>query len=285
MKKILLSTFLFFAFAFYANAQSCHGSEAEAAGKSGKEFSNLAEDANFVNEHLNPEALDIEGKKGKMITYKVADGADANAYYIKAKKKTNKYLLVIHEWWGLNAHIKQEALNWAKDLGVNVLALDLYDGKVATTREDAAKYMQAVESERAVAIVKGALAFAGDDAEIATIGWCFGGGWSMQSAIIAGEQTLGCVMYYGMPEKDVERIKMLNTDVLAVFASQDKWINEQVATEFKANMEAAGKDLELLTYGAAHAFANPSNPVYDKEKADDANGKALAYLKKRFDLD
>ncbi|MCL5459668.1 dienelactone hydrolase family protein, partial [Loigolactobacillus coryniformis] len=93
-------------------------------------------------------------------------------------------------WWGLNDHIKREAENLFNDLGnVNVLALDMYDGKLATDPQTAGKYMGEFKQDRGDAIVKGALTYAGKNAKVATVGWCFGGGQSMQATLAAGKQA------------------------------------------------------------------------------------------------
>lgn len=113
------------------------------------------------------------------------------------------------------------------------------------------------------------------------MGWCFGG-WSLQSALIGGKQTVGCVMYYGMPEKDVAKLKMLKSDVLGLFAEQDKSISPEIVAQFEKNMAAAGKKVTVKEYPAVHAFANPSNPNYNKVLAEDAHQRALAYLKARL---
>ena len=89
-------------------------------------------------------------------------------------------------------------------------------------------------------------------------------------------------MYYGMPEKDVAKLKTLNSDVLGLFADQDKWINPEVVGQFEKDMAAAGKKVTVKEYPADHAFANPSNPKYNKELAADAHQRALAYLKARL---
>jgi carboxymethylenebutenolidase len=124
--------------------------------------------------------------------------------------------------------------------------------------------------------------YAGPKAQFASVGWCFGGGWSLQSALLGGKQTMGCVMYYGMPEKDVAKLKTLNSDVLGLFAEQDKWINPEVVKQFEKDMAAAGKKVTVKEYPADHAFANPSNPKYNKELATDAHQRALTYLKARL---
>jgi carboxymethylenebutenolidase len=245
-------------------------------------FAMLANDQNFVGGHDAPLPYSYAGE-GQMVEFKTTDGQTGHAFEIKSTKPSNKYLLVYQEWWGLNDYIKKEAARFAEEMpGVNVLAVDLYDGQVATTPEEAGKLMQSIKTDHAAAIVKGAQLYAGPKAQFASVGWCFGGGWSLQSALLGGKQTVGCVMYYGMPEKDVAKLKALNSDVLGLFADQDKGISPAIVAQFEKDMAAAGKKVTVKEYPAAHAFANPSNPKYDPALAADAHQRALAYLKARL---
>ena len=245
-------------------------------------FALLATDSDFSGGHEAPLPYSYQGQ-GQAIEFKTTDGKTGHGFEIKSAKPSNKYLFVYQEWWGLNDYIKKEAATYAQELpGVNVIAVDLYDGQVAATPEEAGKLMQAVTTERATAIIKGAQRYAGPQAQFASVGWCFGGGWSLQSALLGGKQTVGCVMYYGMPEKDVAKLKALNSDVLGLFADQDKWISPQVVSQFEKDMAAAGKKVATKEYPADHAFANPSNPKYDRALAADAHQRALAYLKARL---
>jgi carboxymethylenebutenolidase len=247
------------------------------------EFAMLATDEKFRSAHLEPLPFTFVSENGKEITFKTADGVDGKGFEIKAAKETNATIFMIHEWWGLNDYIKQEAEKLQAELGnVNVIALDLYDGKVATTQQEAGKYMGEAKEERIRAIIKGALEYVGSKAKVGTIGWCFGGGWSLQTALMAGKQTSACVMYYGMPETDVEKLKTINGPVLGIFAKKDGWINPDKVKEFEANMKKASKKLTVKMFDADHAFANPSNPKFDKEAAADAHKSALAFLKKNL---
>ncbi len=283
MKKLFLLLAAVLSLGTAAAQTSALSCCARPAGPSATEaFAMLATDKDFSGGHDAPLPYAYEGE-GQMITFKTTDGKTGQAFEIKSAKPSTKYLFVIHEWWGLNDYIKKEAATYARELpGVNVIALDLYDGQVATTPEEAGKLMQAVKTERAAAIIRGAQLYAGPKAQFASVGWCFGGGWSLQSALLGGKQTVGCVMYYGMPEKDIAKLKTLNSDVLGLFAEQDKWINPEVVKQFEKNMAAAGKKVTVQEYPADHAFANPSNPKYNKELAADAHQKALAYLKARL---
>lgn len=243
----------------------------------------LASNEEFVASHLAPKPFVLQGGKGSFISFKTPDGKTGRAYAVKSDAPTDKVLFVFQEWWGVNDYIKQVAEQYKEELGdVNVYAIDLYDGNVAITPEQAQQYMKALKENRANSIIQGAIEMVGPNAKIATIGWCLGGGWSLQAALLGGKHTVGCVMYYGMPEKDVERLKALNSDVIGFFGTQDNFINSEVVKEFKKNMDKAGKKLTVHNYDAVHAFANPSNPKFNKEYADDAHAKALAYLLGKF---
>lgn len=254
----------------------CHTSPTE-------KFALFASNKDFIMSHADPLPYIHASETGKMIAFKTADGKDANGYVLMAKKKTSNWIFVFQEWWGLNDHIKREAEQLYNDLGnLNVLAIDMYDGKVTAAPEEAGKLMGEFKQDRGNTIVKGALAFAGSDAKVGTIGWCFGGGQSMLAALTAGKQTVACVMYYGMPESDVAKLKTLNSDVLNIWPTQDKWINKDMMDKFEANMKAAGKKLTIKAYDADHAFANPSNPKYNKEFTADAYKHTLEFFKARL---
>ena len=237
----------------------------------------------FASLHPNPTPFVLEDAKGEMISFSTKDGLNAGAYFIKSKKKSNKWLFVIQEWWGLNDNIKREADAFAAELeSVNVLAIDMYDGKIATTRDSAMKYMSGAKTDRLVTIVNAAIAYAGGKANIYTVGWCFGGAWSLQSSLLAGKQAKGCIMYYGRPENNTEKLNTLNCDVIGFFGTKDKGIPMTVVDEFETNMNTLGKKITLHKYDAGHGFANPSNPVFNKEATDDAHAKAIAFLKERM---
>lgn len=256
------------------------------------EFAKFAADKNFVNKHPNPIAFDFTPNYGEMTQIEVAGGEAANVFMVKSKKPTGKYLFVFHEWWGLNDYVKQEAEKYYKDFGckVNVIAVDLYDGNVATTREEAQKYMQGVDKQRAIAIVEAitkkakekSIEEASQPLQLATIGWCFGGGWSLQGSLISNEYAKATVMYYGMPEQDTARIKMIKAPVLGIYANKDKWITPEVMKEFEKSMKQIGKTVTILGYEADHAFANPSAPAYNETAAKEARKKTIQFLKKNW---
>ncbi len=244
-----------------------------------QDFSQLGNDKEFKEAHEVPKEANGKALRGEMIDFPTTDElAKGKAYFAKATESTDSYLLMIHEWWGLNDHIKQEADRYQEELGVNVLALDLYDGNIATTREDASAFMKKAKPERCKAIINGALAYAGDEAKVGTVGWCFGGGWSLNSSILAGTKSVACVIYYGMPEMDAKKLAPLQAEVLGLFAEKDKWITPKVANDFEAVMKALGKEVSIHQFDADHAFANPSSERYDNPAALAADKLAFDFL-------
>jgi len=279
MKRILLALVFISvsAVAFGQSKMACCKQSAT------QQFAMLASNKKFVMSHAKPKPFHFQTTIGKPITYPTPDGRTADAFEFKAKSPTRNYILVIHEYFGLNDYVKKESEEIYNDLGnVNIIDLDLYDGKVTDDRAEAGKLMQAVKDDRAQAIIKGAIAYAGPKAHIATLGWCFGGGWSLQASLLAGDQAVACVMYYGMPEQDVNRLKTLHCDVLGNFGNLDQWINPKVVGKFADDMKTAGKKLYLHQYDANHAFANPSSPNSNTAAAADSYKNTIAFYKERL---
>lgn len=264
--------------ALAATLMACGGNNPKENQKE-ESFEDLGNQAEFKEKHDEPKAMEATDFNGEMIDFAVEGGERATAY-AAMKDGSDMYVLVFHEWWGLNDYIKKESDRLSKELGyVNVIALDLYDGKIATTRDSAQKYMQLADKARIMNIINGALKKIPSNASIATIGWCFGGGWSLQAAIQAGDRAEACVMYYGMPEKDVERLKKLESDVLFIFAEQDQWINQDVADAFAEHMKETDNELIVKSFDADHAFANPTQESYVEAAATDANAMVIEFLK------
>ncbi len=280
MKQLfLLVLSVFFIESLYAqdDITVCHTTSTE-------KFAMLASNENFNKEHQMPRAyIHVSEEGGKMIRFRTPGGQEASGYLLEAKNKTSNWIIVFQEWWGLNDNVKRESEALYKDLGnVNVIALDMYDGKVATDRETAGRFMQEFKQERGDAIIKGALDYAGKDAKIGTVGWCFGGGQSLLASLLAGDQATACVIYYGMPVDDVSKLKTLKADVLGIFATQDQWINPQVVRKFEQSMKSVGKNITVKNYNADHGFSNPSNSIFDKQASEDAYETTLAFFKARM---
>jgi carboxymethylenebutenolidase len=190
-------------------------------------------------------------------------------------------IVVIHEWWGLNANIE----HWADRLataGYAALAVDLYGGVVAASPDDAMKAVKAVEPAKAIAILRAATDFLATDPRIAAktravIGWCFGGAYSLQAAIHIPEVD-GAIIYYGQLETEPQKLSSIKARILGIFGNQDTGIPPAQVDKFEAALKQAGVQHEIRRYDAPHAFANPSNPKYDEQAAADAWEQVLAFL-------
>lgn len=280
MKRLLLtftSLTIFSLSIGWAQTSCCDVSTGEALS-----FSDFANDEKFIASHLPPAPLDFVPKIGRMVSMKVEGGKEAAVFEVKSGKTNGALILMFHEWWGLNDYILREAERLHIATGATVLAVDLYDRKVATTAEEAAKLMQGVQKERVESIIKSCIEYGGKFSRIQTIGWCMGGGWSLQASILAGQQGYGCVVYYGMPEMEKEKLTQLGGPVLGIYAKKDAWITPQLVLEFEENMKVVQKPFKYYSYDADHAFANPSNPKYDNLAAAKANELVIQFLKDNF---
>jgi len=275
MKIVKFSLFLISSILIFA----CGGAVEEES--STEIFNELADEEGFAEMHDEPLKLNVDAL-GEMVDVSIANGEDAITYSVKSEG-SHKYLLVFHEWWGLNNHIIAEADRLFEMLGdVTVIAVDLYDGEVATDRARATELMQGTDEVRCANIITAVYNELPKNASIGTIGWCFGGGWSLKAALAGGDKTNACVMYYGMPVEAVEELKGLNSDVLFIFAEKDQWINQAVADKFKVNMKTAGKELTILPFDEDHAFANPSSQKYSEKSAQKANAAAIEYFREKL---
>jgi carboxymethylenebutenolidase len=189
-------------------------------------------------------------------------------------------VLLIHEWWGLNDEIKAMAAEFAKE-GFLALAIDLYDGKVASDPAVAEAYMNAVDSAQATEALTAAIAWlraeARGNGKVGTVGWCFGGGWSLNASIAAPVDAT--VIYYGRVERSADDLRKLSGPVLGHFADRDQWINKPMVDGFAANLKQASRPAELHWYEADHAFANPTGQNYDKEDAQLAWSRTLEFFR------
>lgn len=192
-------------------------------------------------------------------------------------------VIMIHEWWGLNDHIKEMAHLLAGQ-GYRVLAVDLYNGNVATTREEAQQYRNALVPEEAIANMKDASAFLRERGatKMASLGWCFGGGQSLQFSL-SGEPLDATVIYYGNLVTDQAQLASLNSPVLGIFGAEDTGIPVDQVNEFDAALDAANIENDINIYpGVGHAFANPSGANYAPEQTKDAWAKTLAFLQEHL---
>lgn len=227
----------------------------------------------------HPVDPNVPAPQGKMVDL---PEAKSHAYLAVPKAAPRGAVLVVHEWWGLNDHIKHEADLLAQQ-GYEALAVDLYDGHVAATPDEATKLMEKLDDARATQIEKAGLAYLHAQlpaAKIATVGWCMGGGQSLNASLAAPELVSGTVIYYGMPVTDVAKLKTLKGPVLGIWANKDGWITPDKVAAFDKALSAAAVPHEFHAYDADHAFANPTGGKFNPPAAKDADAHRDAFLAK-----
>ncbi len=190
-------------------------------------------------------------------------------------------VILIHEWWGLNDQIKSVAAELAKE-GFLAVAVDLF-GKVAANAEEAKAQVQGLDPEWAtqamVAVVQWARRHERSTGKVATCGWCFGGGWSLNTSLATAVDAT--VIYYGNVKKTADQVKDLSGPVIGHFGTLDKSIDAAMVGSFEKAVKDAGKAdrLTVYWYDADHAFANPTGARYDAEDAALAWSRTLHFLK------
>ena len=214
------------------------------------------------------------------VSVKTADGRTVSAALAKPAAARAPALVLIHEWWGLNDQIKAFAAELAKQ-GYLTLAVDLMGAPPATDPDAAARLMNAVKPEEASATLKAWVSWitqhAASTGKVASWGFCFGGGWSLNASL--GSPLDATVIYYGRVDKTASELKALKGPVLGHFAKKDKNINETMVKGFESAMAEAGRSATVYWYDADHGFANPTTARYDAEDAALALSRSLSFLK------
>lgn len=202
-----------------------------------------------------------------------------------AKPGTYPAVVMIHEWWGLNSHIKDMARILA-DEGYVVLAVDLYQGAVATDPKIAGEKAGGVRANPAPALanMRAAVEFLRGRSDvqkekIASLGWCFGGQQSLLLAL-GSSDLAATVIYYGNLVTEAEKLRAITWPVLGIFGETDTSVTVESVRAFEAALKEAGVTHEIHVYpGVGHAFANPSGQRYAPTETLDAWEKTLEFLR------
>lgn len=225
---------------------------------------------------------------GKDVSYKSGDETVKGILYAPANASGKlPAIVVIHEWWGLNDWVKEQASKLA-DQGYVALAIDLYRGKVAKTPDEAHEIMRGVPDDRASRDLTAASDFLRtqsdvDPARVGVIGWCMGGGYALNLAL-SDPKLKAAVINYGHLATDPANLAKINANVLGLFGGLDRGITPSDVHAFEAAMKKAGKPVEIKIYDdAGHAFENPNNKEgYKAADAEDAWKRTTAFLDKNL---
>lgn len=223
--------------------------------------------------------------KSQTVQYATVNGKPVNGYlaYPADAEGGLPAILVFHEWWGLNDNIKSMANQLAAQ-GYVALAADLYGGRIANQPDAARALMEQAlaDPDSMRQNLRQAHAYVKEQVKatrVGTIGWCFGGGVSLNAGLLLGDQLDAVVVYYGHVNGNAEELKPLKAPLLGFFGAADQGIPVDSVHAFEDTLKKLGKSVEIHIYdGASHAFANPSGGNYKPDAAADAWQKSLAFL-------
>ena len=217
--------------------------------------------------------------KTENLNFDTAKGA-TTAYVAAPDEATGKFVIVIHEWWGLNDNIKDIANRYA-DAGFTAIAPDLYRGKVASNPQEAGEMMNALALEDGLDTIKNTIALAQEKynaLHIGITGFCMGGTYALQAVCHLEGLNASAPFYGDIP--DEATLQNLKTPVLFISGKKDKWITpERVREELELVAKNNMLPVESVAYNADHAFFNDKRPeVFDAAAAKDAWEKVVAFF-------
>ncbi|MFY9751157.1 MAG: dienelactone hydrolase family protein [Candidatus Acidiferrales bacterium] len=208
------------------------------------------------------------------------------AGYMAYPDTGNRYpaIVLVHEWWGLNDWIKEQAQKFAAQ-GYAVLAVDLYRGKVATDPMEAHELMRGLPQDLAMRDLEAGLVYLVQRKEVtrdrlAVVGWCMGGGLAIQFAIRQPHLS-ACIVNYGALPTDPNDMQQIGAAVLGNFGADDRGITPTDVQDFQKAMQNANRRVDVKIYeGAGHGFENPANATYRPAAAADAWQRMINFLNK-----
>jgi carboxymethylenebutenolidase len=216
------------------------------------------------------------------MSFNTANG-QTTAYVARPDETSTKAVVLIHEWWGLNDHIKDIAGRYAAE-GFVAIAPDLYRGKIAADPGEASALMQGLAIEDGLDTIKSAV----DEANRANgithfgiSGFCMGGTFALRAACELEGFSASAPFYGDIPEESV--LKKLRTPTIFVSATKDGWINPEKVAFLEDAAERFELPIHSVKYDADHAFFNNTRPeVYDAEAANDAWALVVGFFKDKL---
>lgn len=211
--------------------------------------------------------------KEESVTY-TSDNLTSKGYVVYDENKRGKRpgVIVVHEWWGAGDYERKRARQLA-EMGYIALVADMYgNGKTAATPQEAAALVNSFDKN--LRRSKGGLDAAlkklkgypeTDTANIAAIGYCFGGGVVLNAAKL-GADLKGVVSFHGSLSGVPVKKELLIAKVLVCHGEADKFISLRDIAAFKKGMDSIGADYTFKTYdNATHAFTNPGSTEAGKK--------------------
>jgi carboxymethylenebutenolidase len=251
-------------------------------------FTNSTATVNKEGLQINKDVKYFDNASGYLV-YPSTTSTNGNSSTAATGKKLPA-VIIIHEFWGINDNIRSMARTLAKQVGYVVLAVDLFKGQSTNDPNHASQLVKSVRDnpQEAISNLQAAVKYVSslpfvDSSKIASIGWCFGGGQSLQLALHSEQHPLAAtILYYGTPLViDKQELSKIKWPVLGIFGDHDQANPLPLINAFKAALDGDGITNEILIYkGLGHAFANPSGANYAPQQTADAWQKTLTFLSK-----
>ena len=212
-----------------------------------------------------------------MLQIRRPDGSTCPVYVADGAPATAPGVVVIQEWWGLNAQIKATADRFVK-AGFRALVPDLYRGKLAKDTDEASHMMNHLNFlDAAEQDIQGCVTYLRESSKrVGVAGFCMGGALSLYAAS-KNERVGACVVFYGIHPNVKPDLANLKAPVLGIYAENDKSTPPDVVRDLEKQLKALGKSVEMHIYpNVDHAFFNDTRPgVYDRRAAEDAWLRAI----------
>ena len=224
---------------------------------------------------MNVESLNLSTSRGA-----------STAYVARSPTEVDAAVILIHEWWGINDHIRNLAGRYSNE-GYLCVAPDLFRGRVATDTAEASALMQALAIEDGVETIRKAMVAAEQTYQIkrfAITGYCMGGTFALRTACEIPELKAAAPFYGDIPEERL--LAKLKVPTLFIAGKRDAWINPEKVNTLKEIAARQNLPVEVVSYDADHAFFNDTRPqVYNPEAAADAWRRVLEHFRKHLGED
>ncbi|HWB75344.1 MAG TPA: dienelactone hydrolase family protein [Nannocystaceae bacterium] len=207
----------------------------------------------------------------------VGEPCELPGYYNDSAGEGRAALLVLHEWWGVNAQIRGVVDRFARE-GYVAFAPDLYRGRVAETPEAAQQLVASGDKAQWIADLERAVA-ALRPRKIGVVGFSLGGAFALTLAARMPELR-ACVAFYGIPRPESADLGKIRARVLGHYARVDTWYSEAQVDEFEATLRRADVAATFHRYDAQHSFFNEAlTAVHSAEDSRVAWDRTLAFLR------
>ena len=224
---------------------------------------------------MRSETLDLNTQQGNTNAYVALPGDEDTA-----SAAAHAAIILIHEWWGVNRHVRDLAGRYA-DEGFVCVAPDLFRGKTTTDQQEASAMMHTLSMEDGLTIIRRAVEVATSTyglKRIGITGYCMGGTFALRAACEI--ETLGAAApFYGdIPDEEV--VARMRVPTLFIAGARDNWITPEKVQGLKDAAQKHNLPVEVVSYDADHAFFNDTRPeVYNPEAAADAWRRVLAHFR------